>query len=69
MLQTQIAATYNYTITVGAMMRRSIRRQLTQLDLTYTEEKTLLTSDFRLTGLSWEMYRSLVLWVSLLSAT
>lgn len=68
MPQMQTDRQYSYTITAGALMRRTIRRQLQELGLNVAETKTLLRSDFRITGMNLEMYRSVMLWVGLLSA-
>lgn len=54
--------TYKITQVVGALIRRPIRRELIRLGVAFTEDKSLITSQFVITGLNARQYRILMAW-------
>lgn len=61
---------YKITTTVGAAIRRPIRRQLQQMNgVTFTEDKGLLDSFFVIKTRNETTHRAIMLWLKRISQT
>lgn len=53
---------YKITVTIGALARRHVRRELQSLPAAFTEEKGFLDSQFIITELNYRQYQILMAW-------
>jgi hypothetical protein len=56
--------TYKITVTIGALARRHVRRELRKfpVNVVFTEDKGLLDSQFVITGVTQKQYTVLMKW-------
>lgn len=60
--------TYKYSITVGALLRRPVRRRLLEAGFSFREEKGFLDSAFFINGLTLAQLKALQAWVARINA-